>query len=219
MEHLFFLNLEQDKVRRGYWSPPWQRFRAIHHSEMVDEDPLFQKMVSYHNVGVNQHRAKCGCFLSHLRMLQLIVEKKLNRVIVCEDDAKLVHPLPTPEDLPDDRLTYLGGFITNKQITKKMEVPPNHQPGVNILEPHYRMIMLLSYYIPTWEVAETILKKILHRYISGRVRAIDIELFNALPADKVSYIYPAPFIERPGDSSIRGKKAKNSTDIYEWRRS
>jgi hypothetical protein len=214
--HHFFLNLEQDKVRRGHWSEPWQRFRAIHYAEMGDDDPLFEKMISYHNVPPTQHRAKCGCFLTHLRMLEHIVDKKLNHVYVCEDDAQQVHPLPKPEELPDDGLTYLGGFVANKQISKKMDCPPNHQMGVNVLENRYRMIMLLAYYVPTWEVAETILKRILQRYIYGRVRAIDIELFNALPEGTVRYMYPASFIERPGQSSIRGKKVKNSTDTYEW---
>lgn len=178
---------------------------------MDEDDVLFEKMVSYWNVPVNQHKAKCGCFVSHLRMLEHIVDHKLNKVLICEDDAKLVNEIP---DLPDDCLVYLGGFITNRKITHNMKIPPKMETGLNKLENHYRMIMLMAYYIPTWEVARDILNYIVERFVNGRVRAIDIEIFNSLPEENIGYIYPAPFIERPVPSNIRGKRTKFSTEEY-----
>jgi len=212
----FYINLDRDTSRWEFWrDTDFTRFSATYWEDMDEYDPLFEKMVSYWNVPPEQHKAKCGAWISHVRMLEHIVDHKLNKVLVCEDDAEQVNPIP--DDLPDDSLIYLGGFIMNRKISKKMTEKPTHETGLNILENRYRMIMLLAYYIPKWEMARDILNYLVKQYTEGRIRAIDIDLFNAVPEDKITYAYPAPFIERPVPSNIRTNKKKHSTENYEWR--
>jgi hypothetical protein len=210
--HKFFINLESSTDRKEHWSnTSFIRFPATHWKDLDDHDPLFNKMISYWNVPENQHKAKCGAFMSHVNILQHIIDNHLNNVIICEDDAQLMNPIP---DLPDDRVTYLGGFITNRKITKPTP-PLNHVQGINDLDPDLRIVMLLSYHIPKWEMARDILNYVTERFINGRVRAIDVEIFNSL--DKCSYIYPAPYIERNIDSTIRGKVFKHANQEYVWK--
>jgi hypothetical protein len=206
----FYINLDSSQDRQKFWIDSNAiRFPATHYNDLDPYDPLFYKMTSYWNVPENQHKAKCGAFTSHMNILQHIVDYQLNNVIICEDDAQQVHEIP--DTLPNDRITYLGGFIMNIKITKP--IPRiNHKEGLNDLSPDARMLMLLAYHIPKWELARDILNYITDKYIKGRVRAIDIEIFNSL--DKCSYIYPAPFIERDIDSTIRGKVVKHSNEFY-----
>jgi hypothetical protein len=209
----FYINLDMSKDRQKFWKDSNAiRFEATHYNDLDEYDPIFQKMVSYWNVPPHQHKAKCGAFISHMNMLQHIVDNHLNNVIICEDDAQQVNPIP--DDLPDDRVTYLGGFITNKQITKPTPII-NHINGLNDLTNNARIVMLLSYHIPKWEIAREILNNITEKYIKGRVRAIDIDFFNVLP--RCSYVYPAPYIERDIPSTIRKEKVKHSDEFYNWR--
>jgi Glycosyltransferase family 25 (LPS biosynthesis protein) len=51
-----------------------------------------------------------GCCWSHMLALRKIIEEDLKAVIVLEDDAKLVNPLPPRGTLPN-RPVYLGGAL------------------------------------------------------------------------------------------------------------
>tara|TARA_R110001592_G_scaffold362310_1_gene675722 strand:+ start:2887 stop:4494 length:1608 start_codon:yes stop_codon:yes gene_type:complete len=198
--------------------PQWSNTDFIHwrgvngKKDLSYDSEECKKMVSYHNIKETpQHLAKTGCFMSHLNLLKHIVDQKINNVLIVEDDALLVNKLP--EDLPQDCLTYLGGFICNKKITSKEKISIDHKTGINELDTDkYRMLMTLSYYIPKWEIAEEILQEIMKL---KRYRAIDIVYGNVIK--KVKYIYPSPFIEEYWDSQIcNNKKTKSCNEFYEW---
>jgi hypothetical protein len=72
------------------------------------------------------------------------------------------------------------------------------------------MIMLVAYFIPTWEVAQKMIDFIDN---SKRWRAIDCMIKDMeIP---LSLSYPASFRERPIESQIRKKKKKFSNEFYE----
>ena len=95
-------------------------------------------------------------------------------------------------------------------MTNNKKVLLESAEGLNDLPAEYRIVMTLSYIVPTWEVADKILKQIkkLKRY-----RAIDI-LYGSIDIKK-SYIFPACFIEEGVVSTIN-KKSKKSNKYYEW---
>jgi hypothetical protein len=213
INYQYVINLEKDKDRfeKFKWSE-WKRWPATHWKDMADH-PLFKKMVSYWNVPEDQHKAKCGCFQSHMSLLKWIVIHELENVLICEDDALLVGNMP--KKIPKDGITYLGGFIMNKKITSKDKIEIKHSIGLNELDKSkYRMLMAMSYIIPHWKIAENIVDLIESK---DRVRAWDVELNNC--TDKSYYIYPAPFIEAEGLSTIRKDTAsrKHSTTEYQWK--
>ena len=208
----FVISLKDSERLPKWKDTEYKHFEAVNGKETLTYDcESCKKMVSYHNVAKTpQHLAKTGCFLSHLKLLKHIVEYKLNKVIVVEDDALQVRPLP--EELPDT-FTYLGGFIKNKKITSKEKIEIEHKEGLNTLDEKYRMVCLLAYYIPKWEIARDLFNALMKL---KRWRAIDISLPDLLPETK--YIYPAVYVEEPSESQIMNKKkTKFANEFYEFK--
>mgnify|MGYP003631802576 CR=1 FL=1 len=203
----FFINLDGDTSRaEKFKQSDYIRWRATSRDEVTEE--VDKKMLSYYNLSRKAHLGKCGCFMSHISLLEYIVDNKLDDVLICEDDAVQVGELPM--DYPTDSLIYVGGFLHNKKMTNNKKVIIKSTDGINNLADEYRILMTLSYIIPTWVLAEDILKKIksLKRY-----RAIDVLLGNI--EVKKRYHYPACFIEEGAVSTIN-KKSKRSNELYEW---
>jgi len=203
----FVISLKDGERRHKWENTDYKIFDAVNGKELSYDCESCKKMISYHNIrNTPQHLSKTGCFLSHLKLLKHIVQNKLNKVIVVEDDALQVNPLP--EDLPDT-FCYLGGIIMNKKITSKEKIEIEHKEGINTLDEKYRMICCLAYYIPTYQIAEDLYNKLMGL---KRFRAIDISLPNLLPETK--YIYPSIFIEEQGESQIMNKKKKKFANEY-----
>jgi hypothetical protein len=205
----FFISMENSERLPKWKDSEYTHWRAVNGTELSLDCESCKKMVSYHNIrNTPQHLKKTACFLSHLTLLKHIWENKINNVIIVEDDALLINSIP--ENLPDDCLTYLGGFIANKKITSKEPIEIDHKEGLNTLDKSkYRMVCLLAYYIPKYEIAGDLYKKLVEL---KRWRAIDISLPNLLP--EVKYIYPSVFIEEPSDSQIMNKKKKHFANEY-----
>ena len=209
----FFISMENSERLPKWKDSEYTHWRAVNGKELDYDCEECNKMISYHNVRrTPQHLGKVGCFLSHMNLLKHIVENKINKVIIVEDDALLVNPIP--ETLPEDCLTYLGGFIANKKITSKEKISLEHKNGINILDTEkYRMICNLAYYIPKWEIAEEIVQRLEG---SKRWRALDIMFGNVIK--NVKYIYPAPYVEEPFPSQIQNNRVnKHSNEFYQFK--
>lgn len=203
----FFINLDRDTSRAEKFNDTdYIRWRATPREEVSEE--LNKQMLSYYNLSIKAHLGKCGCFHSHIKLYEHIIKNKLNDVLIVEDDAVQVNELPT--DYPKDSLIYVGGFFHNKKMTNNKKVIIKSTDGINTLPDEYRILMTMSYIIPTWEVAEDILKKILSL---KRYKAIDVLLGN-IDIKRV-YNYPACFEEEGVESTIN-KKSKKATKYYEW---
>ena len=210
---IFVINLDRATDRWSYFKDDERfiRWSATDYSDLNDNNPIFKDMVSYWNISPQEHRAKCGCYLSHTNLWRYIVQNKLNDILIIEDDAELVGEIPDSSKLPQDGFTYLGGLTFNKKITqgpKKVEL----NEGINqIKDDDYRVLTTLAIYIPNWSVAYKMLQATTER---GRPRAIDTMVYKT---ETNQYLYyPAPFIERNIPSQIRKKKPKHSNEFYEW---
>tara|TARA_R110000851_G_scaffold207109_1_gene359095 strand:- start:1444 stop:3060 length:1617 start_codon:yes stop_codon:yes gene_type:complete len=205
----FVISLK-DSERLPQWAnTEYKHFEGVNGKETLSYDcESCNKMVSYHNIrNTPQHLGKTGCFLSHMKLLKHIVDHKLNKCIIVEDDALQVNQLP--ESLPDT-FCYLGGFIMNKKITNTEKFIIQHKQGLNTLDEKYRMVCCLAYYIPRWEIAQEIFQQLLKL---KRWRAIDISIPNLLK--ETNYIYPAVYIEEPSKSQIENKtKNKFANEFY-----
>ena len=165
----FVVNLDRCKDRMKYFDKSFKRWSAVDGADLKDDNPVLSKMISYHNISAKQHRAKCGCFISHINLLQHIINNKLNNVLVLEDDAEMVNPLPDP--LPEE-FTYLGGFFSGKHFS---DVEVSNRVGIWDVPLDSKLLMTLSYYIPQWEAAKFIYDSIMSQ---KRYRAIDVILNN-----------------------------------------
>jgi len=95
VRHIFVVNLDSSKDRMKYYQhEKFTRWRATHWKDLDEDHPIFKKMISYHNVQSSQHGGKCGCYLSHQKLYQHIIDNSLHDVLIIEDDAMLVNPIP-----------------------------------------------------------------------------------------------------------------------------
>ncbi len=202
----FYINLDSCPERKKYFDDSWKRWSATSRAEV--NDFTVNKMISYHNVQFSYHLAKCGCFKSHTLLLQYIVNNKLNKVVICEDDADQIQDFP--DDLGDG-FVYLGGYFLNKKRTDgEYKGECGSVNGLNDLsDKNFDVCMTMSYYIGTWEVASALLEEI---NSLKRWRAIDILYMNSKVPKK--YYYPAIFRERPLGSTIRNNKRKFANQFY-----
>jgi len=153
------INLDHSKDRwEHYKDKGCTRWSATNFDEIKINDKNIQRLISYHNISMKEHLCKIGCIRSHTNLWRYIVQNKMNDVLILEDDADLVHKVP--EDLPIDGLSYLGGFVCHPKITKG-PLKPEFVDGIQELDKtKYRMMMTMSYYIPTWTIAEQMLNYI-----------------------------------------------------------
>jgi hypothetical protein len=208
--NVFVINLDSATERWKYYeNKGWNRWAATHYNDLDDEHPIFKQMVSMWNIPPEEHKAKCACYISHTSLWEHIIKNDLKNVLVLEDDAYQINELPNIDDLPNDSLTYFGGITYNKRLTDG-PLPVDLDEGLNKIDyTQYRMIMLLSYFIPNRRVAYKMLQSAKER---GRPRAIDVMV-------KFSHInhylyYPAIFVEKPMQSQIRNKKVRFSDSQY-----
>ena len=203
----FFINLDNATSRREkFKDTEYIRWRATPKEEVspfVDD-----KMISMYSFKRSSHLARCACFISHTKLLEYIVDNKINDILILEDDAIKVNSVPI--DYPKDGITYVGGFIYNRKMMDEKEPEIEHQKGINLCPPQYRILGCLSYIIPTWEFALKILNKI---YSQKRYKAIDILLGNI--DIKQYYYYPGCFREEGCPSQIN-KKNKIMTEKYKF---
>ena len=208
----YFISLKDCLERQKLFkNTDFKMIEAVDGRKMGFDQPECQKMVSFHNIrNTDQHLCKVGCFLSHFNLLIDIVNNKTNNVLIVEDDAQAVRDIPDISFFPKDSITYLGGFILNRKITKRDKIIIDHKDGLNELDTDkYRMMMTMAYYIPTWEIAKEIIDTLKNL---KRWRAIDICLSNS--RNKIYYHYPAIFIEAPFKSTIRPNKKQFSKENY-----
>ena len=204
----FFINLDEAKSRRAkFEETDYKRWTAT----KKDDVPLAidNKMISRYNFPRESHLGRCGCFLSHTKLLEHIVDNKLDNVLILEDDAIKINEIPI--DYPKDSIVYVGGFIHHKEMMNNQKIEINHEKGINEVSEKYRMLGCLAYIIPHHSVALKILNKI---YSQRRFKAIDIMMGNI--GIKQYYNYPPSFIEEKTESQIQ-KKTKYMNDNYEWK--
>ena len=209
---IFVVNLDSAPERwENYKNDDrYTRWSATHYDELACNDPIFKNMVSMWNIDPNEHKAKCGCYISHTRLYQYIVRNRISDVLIIEDDAFLINDIPDTKDLPQDGFCYLGGLSYNKKLTEgPLEV--EFESGINLIDhSKYRMLMTVAIYIPHYRYAKSMLDACTKR---GRPRAIDTMLLHSHCNQYVSY--PASFLERPEPSQIRKSKTKFSNSKYQ----
>ena len=214
MTNIFVINLKESTDR-------WEKFKGknVIRWEATNIDDIFydldlqEKMISYWNVRYTKfHFTKCACFMSHLKLWKYIIDNKINDVLILEDDAVGNLDIDTSY-FAQDGITYLGGFFLDSKHFD-IKIKTIFETGYHKLdEKKYRMIQCMSYYFPTWKIAEKLYNEIINL---KRYRAIDI-LITKIDIPKY-FIYPAVFTEERIESTINnnGKKKGYSNKYYHY---
>jgi GR25 family glycosyltransferase involved in LPS biosynthesis len=206
LEHVFYINLSTDIERASkYKRLPYKRWNAFNRDDVPEY--IDKKMKSMWNIHKDKHLGRCACFMSHIALLQHIVENQLNDVLILEDDAIKCDFIN--HNYKTDGITYLGGlFHKNKMMDSS---PPRvwARKGINDKTDEFRILMTMAYIVPKYEIAEKMLN-----YFSKKERysAIDI-MFNDLPFP-IYYQFPACFVEESSQSTIDIDKKTHSNKYY-----
>ena len=207
----FVINMDSATDRWEYYKDKGvKRWSATNYDEIKVSSPDIARMTSYYNLSMKEHLCKIACFKSHTNLWRYIANNKMNNILILEDDAELRNPVPDINNFPQDGVIYLGGY-TNDPLMTKGHKKISLEQGVQLInQEEYRVIMMLSYFVPRWEIAEKLIKNIDNK---KRWRAIDCMMKDM---DIPLYLsYPASFIERPIKSQIRKKKQKFSNEFYD----
>ena len=210
VKKVFYINLDIARERRNKFKDKnFTRWRATTKEEVPEY--IKNRMLSMYNFGKDAHLARCACWLSHTKLLEYIVENKLDDVLILEDDAIQVNDIP--KNYPNDSITYVGGFVYNRKMMDSKSPEIKHQIGINLCPDNLRILGCLAYIIPNWKIALHILNII---YSENRYKAIDIMLGNINL--KQYYHYPASFREEGCESQISQKNKNNKimTEEYQF---
>jgi len=209
--HTFVINMDSATDRWDYYKDKGvKRWSATNYDEIRVSSPDIARMTSYYNLSMKEHLCKLACFKSHTNLWRYIADNKMNKVLILEDDAELVNPVPDINNFPRDGITYLGGFTCHPLITKGPK-KISLDRGIHLINhDEYRVLQTVAYFIPTWEVAQKMIDFIDKK---ERWRAIDC-MFKDMGVP-LSLSYPASFRERPVKSQIRKNRKKFSNEFYE----
>jgi len=208
----FVINMDSATDRWEYFKDKGvRRWSANNYDEIKLSSPDISRMISYPTLSMKEHLCKIACLKSHVGLWRYIATNKMNNILVLEDDAQLVNPVPDINNFSKDGITYLGGYTANMVMTKGPK-KIQFENGIHKVDlKEYRVLMTVAYFIPTWEVAQRLLENIEN---AERLRAIDC-MFKKFKGVSFYLSYPGSFKERPVDSQIRKKKKKFSNEFYE----
>jgi hypothetical protein len=167
MYHSILLSLDSEvgekRRARLNWVPT-ERLVAVSGDDAPEA--LKKRTRMRYNTTASTVRGIVGCAWSHMLALKRIIEGDLKHVLVLEDDARLVAPLPPPEALPEASAVHLGGAICTPGawVAKASEFPAGVEaavwrrlsPGLHRLE-GFSIVGSEALYIPNAEVARRML--------------------------------------------------------------
>ena len=208
----FVINMDSATDRWDYYKDKGvKRWSATNYDEIKVSSPDIARMTSYYNLSMKEHLCKIACLRSHVNLWRYIATNKMNNILVLEDDAQLVNPVPDINNFPQDGICYLGGYTGSVKMTegpKKIQFENGiHKVDFN----NYRVLMTVAYFIPNWEIAQKLVENIDN---AERWRALDC-MFNKFKGVSFYLSYPGSFKERPVNSQIRKDKKKFSNEFYE----
>ena len=125
-----------------------------------------QRFKFMHTARESSRRGIIGCAWSHICALRKIVEEGLQNVVVLEDDAELVGPLPPLHLLPTDAVVHFGGVLRTPGCwsrqrqefspEKEAEVWHSLHDGLNAVV-GFSIAGAEAYYVPNSKVAGELL--------------------------------------------------------------
>jgi GR25 family glycosyltransferase involved in LPS biosynthesis len=118
--------------------------------------PEFQDRFKFrYNIGMYKKNGSMGCFASHMKALQYIVDGDLKHTIILEDDGTPIEELP--EDLMNfQEACYIGGWLV-KPMMKDIKQPVDREDfieGINKIDySKFRILETRAYYVPNKQEA------------------------------------------------------------------
>ncbi len=190
--------------RRNKYDERYTMYQAKWWQDITDIE--VDKLHFRYNCKIPLRKKITACCLSHLGMIQKIIDDDLKDVVILEDDC-IIKDFELLEEevklIPND-FCYLGGQInsplvkdyhTFTKIHKKAIVDhiTNDNNLIQTIDPKiFRITHACAYYIPNKIIAQQLLSSIEEVYKGRKLRAIDV-IFHQLQKKGIIkyFIFPA----------------------------
>ena len=142
------------------------------------------------------------CYLSHLKALQYAYEKKIEDVIIFEDDAVL-------EDKEFDFVKFLSDVdcsVANRDVHSLM-----YYMGGSINPKNNNIYCLHAYYFPDWQIIGVLINAL---QSSNNKRAVDSMMINILKKKNIKYAYRQVFGQMQNSYSYIDGSIKNKPGTW-----
>tara|TARA_R100001086_G_scaffold113843_1_gene58140 strand:- start:1501 stop:2154 length:654 start_codon:yes stop_codon:yes gene_type:complete len=187
MFKIFVINISDERWTRYASDKRFTRWVGCNGKEL-SASFVENNYINYWNCKQEHKQCVAGCGESHLSLLKHIYENKINDVIILEDDT--IVDFDRLDILKDvNEFCYLGGRFQGRNLKSKPYTGILFQ-GVNTITPFtFTITGAHAYYIPTFDIAESIYINIMSKV---KRRAIDAEYRRLQKGDKIrKFIYPA----------------------------
>jgi len=189
MINIFVINISDERWERYKDDERFTRWKGID-GQQLDMDFINQEYITMWNANESHKRSVAGCSESHLSLLRYIYENKIDDVLIVEDDTIVdFNRLSQVKDIKE--FCYLGGRFQSPTLKKKLcRENISVQDGFNNIDTnHFTITGGHAYFIPTFDIAESLYINIMSR---SKRRAIDAEFRRLQKGGKIKkFIYPA----------------------------
>ena len=187
MVKIFVINISDERWERYKDDDRFTRWNGVDGRQLPLEF-VEQTYITMHNARESHKRSVAGCSESHLSLLGHIYENKIDDVIILEDDTIIdFDKLHILKDIKE--FCYLGGRFQGRNLKHKPHTGILFK-GINTITPFtFTITGAHAYYIPTYDIAESLYINIMSK---TKRRAIDAEFRRLQKGDKIKkFIYPA----------------------------
>jgi GR25 family glycosyltransferase involved in LPS biosynthesis len=187
MVKIFVINISDERWTRYKQDERFNRWIGKDGRDL-DMDFVENTYITMWNANESHKRSVAGCSESHLSLFKHIYENKINDVIILEDDTIIdFDRLHLLKDI--NEFCYLGGRFQGKTLKHKPHTGILFE-GVNTINPFtFTITGGHAYYIPTYDIAESLYINIMSK---RKRRAIDAEFRRLQKGDKIKkFVYPA----------------------------
>ena len=187
MVKIFVINISDERWERYKNDERFTRWKGID-GRQLDMDFINQKYITMWNANESHKRSVAGCSESHLSLLRYIYENQINNVLILEDDTIVdFDRLSVLDNIKE--FCYLGGRFQGSSLKHKPHTGILFE-GINTITPFtFTITGGHAYYIPTFDIAESLYINIMSR---SKRRAIDAEFRRLQKGGKIKkFVYPA----------------------------
>ena len=191
--------------RRSKYDENYELYPALWWEDITEQQT--EQFSFRYNCRLPLRKKITACTLSHMNLIQKIIDEDLKDVVIVEDDC-IINNFELLNEikhlLPENEFVYLGGQINSPLVKDYNTFTKDHKEGIishitndnNLIQTieieKFRITHACCYYIPNKEVAQRILSSIKEQYGNRKMRAIDVMFWELQKKKIIKYfVFPA----------------------------
>jgi len=187
---IFVITIDEDKWKKYKNNPIFCKYEGVNGKEHLTNEWIRNNYITMWNCSDSHRGNVAGCSESHLRLMKKIIDEKIDKAIIVEDDTELdIHRLSELDDIKE--FCYIGGHFQPPRLDKPLKKEfISLEPGLNDIDTEiFTIAGGYGLYFPTYQCCKKIYDLIMSK---KKKRAIDSE-FRILQKKGIikHFIFPA----------------------------